>query len=56
MKDLIFGKIQTYLILTDAMEYTIGGRSYIYKKGILTVRDGFKKVATFNNIKNIIQK
>ena len=55
MKDFIFGKINTYLILTDNGEYKIGGRWYTYRGGILTVRDCFTKVATFVKIKHITE-
>lgn len=55
MKDFLFGKLKTYLILTDFGEYKIGGRGYTYRGGILTVRDCFTKVATFVNIKHITE-
>ena len=55
MKDLLFGKLKTYLILTDFGEFKIGGRGYTYRGGILTVKDCFTKVATFLNIKHITE-
>ena len=55
MKNFIFGKIVNYEIVTDTKIFNIGGRSYSYKNKILTVKDGFKKVATFQNIRSIIE-
>ena len=55
MKDFLFGKLNTYLILTDNGEYKIGGRKYTYRGGILTVKDCFTKVATFVKIKHITE-
>ena len=55
MKDFLFGKLNTYLILTDNGEYKIGGRKYTYRGGILTIRDCFTKVATFVKIKHITE-
>ena len=53
MKDFLFGKIVNYEIVTDTKIFNIGGRSYTYKEKVLTVKDGFKKIATFQNIKSI---
>ena len=53
MKDFLFGKLKTYLILTDYGEFKIGGRAYTYRGGILTVKDCFTKVATFVKINHI---
>ena len=55
MKDFLFGKLKTYLILTDFGEFKIGGRAYTYRGGILTVKDCLTKVATFVNIKHITE-
>ena len=56
MKDFLFGKLKEYLITTDSKEYTVVGRGYSYRKGILTIKDCFAKVGTFITFKNIIEK
>jgi hypothetical protein len=56
MKDFLFGKLKTYLILADGSEYSVVGRRYSHKNGILTVKDCFQSVATFVTFKNIIEK
>ncbi len=55
MKNFIFGKLKTYRIQTDTGVFDIGGRSYSYRKGVLTVKDCLAKVATFLNIKHITE-
>lgn len=55
MKNIIFGKLKTYRIQTDTGVFDIGGRSYSYRKGVLTVKDCLAKVATFLNIKHITE-
>lgn len=55
MKDFLFGKLKTYLILTDFGEFKIGGRGYTYRGGILTVKDCLAKVATFQTFKHITE-
>ena len=55
MKNFIFGKVKTYRIQTDTGVFDIGGRSYSYRKGVLTVKDCLAKVATFINIKHITE-
>ena len=55
MKNIIFGKLKTYRIQTDTGIFDIGGRSYSYRKGVLTVKDCLAKVATFLNIKHITE-
>lgn len=55
MKNFIFGKLKTYRIQTDTGIFDIGGRSYSYRKGVLTVKDCLAKVATFLNIKHITE-
>ena len=55
MKNFIFGKLKTYRIQTDTGVFDIGGRSYSYSMGILTVKDCFTKVATFLNITHITE-
>lgn len=56
MKDFLFGKLKTYLILTENGEYEIIGRKYSFKGDVLTIKDCFEKVATFVTFKNIIEK
>ena len=55
MKNFIFGKLKTYRIQTDTGIFDIGGRSYSYRNGVLTVKDCLAKVATFLNIKHITE-
>lgn len=55
MKNFIFGKLKTYRIQTDTGVFDIGGRSYAYRNGILTIKDCLAKVATFLNIKHITE-
>lgn len=55
MKDFIFGKSKKYRVQTEVGVFDIGGRSYSYRKSILTIKDGFSKVATFLNIKHIVE-
>ena len=55
MKNIIFGKLKTYRIQTDTGVFDIGGRSYSYRKGVLTVKECLAKVATFLNIKHITE-
>lgn len=55
MKDFIFGERKTYRIQTDTGIFDIGGRSYSYRKGVLTVKDCLAKVATFQTFKHITE-
>ena len=56
MKNFIFGKLKTYRIQTDmGILFDIGGRSYSCRNGVLTVKDCFAKVATFQTFKHIIE-
>ena len=55
MKDFLFGKLKTYLILTDFGEFKIGGRAYTYRCSILTVKDCFTKVKKIKKIKHITE-
>ena len=56
MKNFIFGKLKTYRIQTDmGILFDIGGRSYSCRKGVLTVKDCFTKVATFQTFKHITE-
>lgn len=56
MKDFLFGKLKTYVILSEGTEYTVVGRGYSHRRGMLIVRDCFTRVATFVTFKNIIEK
>lgn len=56
IKDFLFGKLKKYAILSGGTLYTVVGRSYsCSKKGFLTIRDGFVKIATFVNVQNICE-
>lgn len=56
IKDFLFGKLKKYTILSSGTLYTVAGRSYsCNKKGFLTIRDGFVKIATFVNVHNICE-
>ena len=55
MKNFNFGKLKTYRIQTDTGVFDIGGRSYSYRKGVLTVKDCLAKVATFQTFKHITE-
>lgn len=56
MKNFLFGKLKKYSILSGGTLYTVVGRSYsCSKKGFLTIRDGFTKIASFVNVHNICE-
>ena len=55
MRNFFFGKMRVFKVQTDVGIFDVGGRSYSYKKGTLTIKDCFSKVATFINIKHITE-
>ena len=55
MRDFFYGKMRKFRVQSDAGVFTIAGRSYTFGDGNLTIWDGWTKVSTFMDFKNITE-